>query len=87
MFHIGLDEAEATETIVNTTRHLPVGMSLGRILAVTAHGILTDGDMFCFDAAQNWTFRIATTPDGGYSERVYWRDGVELGRYVSGRTE
>lgn len=79
MFLIGIDERQSTDTIVNTTRHLPIGSAIPRISAITNSGIMTDDGMYGFDADRNLTWRLISTPDG-VCEETFWRDGVELRR-------
>jgi hypothetical protein len=81
VFHVGLDHDQATALIADMTRHLPIGASLGRIRAVTRHGVLTDDALYGFDPVEDHAWRLVTT-DFGVNEWTYWRDGVELRRWA-----
>ncbi|MEU4221027.1 hypothetical protein [Actinoplanes sp. NPDC026623] len=81
MYSIGVDESEATTTIVNAASNLPIGMSLGHILAVTSTGILTRDAIWGYNAEKDRTWRLVSLRDG-LCEETRWRHGEEVGRLV-----
>ncbi|WP_433725756.1 hypothetical protein ACQP2Y_07335 [Actinoplanes sp. CA-051413] len=81
MFYIHIDQGEATAMIAAAAAHLPIGASLGRIMAVTSAGILTEAAMYGVDAEMNRTWRMVDTA-GGRCEFTAWRDGAEVARYL-----
>lgn len=78
---IGVDDVESVAIIAHISYHLPIGASLGRILAVSMAAIITDDATWGFDVDARQTWRLVYTR-AGLCERTLFKDGVELSRSI-----
>jgi hypothetical protein len=86
MYLLSISEAESIALIARCAAHLPIGASLGRVLAVSPDGILAEDDsgagvMWGPDADRDAVWRLLDLSDG-LQERTLWHRGEEIGRHL-----
>jgi hypothetical protein len=81
MFLIGLNQSTADAKIGLIALQLPVGMSIGRILAVTPSAVLTDDGIWGTRADHGHSWRMVQLSDTSW-EMTRWRAGHEIGRAI-----
>lgn len=82
MIHrINLTEYEGNALIAAITVHIPDWESLGRIRAVTRHGVVTDAGMWGLARTGDRVWRVVTVRDG-WVETTIFRDGGEVSRGI-----
>jgi hypothetical protein len=81
MIFIGLDQSTLDDVVSRIAAHLPVGASMGRILAATNGVVLTDSGTWGLGRAATHCWRMVQI-DNELWERVAWRSGEELIREI-----
>lgn len=86
MHLIDVSRDQSTDMIARAAAHLPIGVSLGRILVVTPIAIMVrqaDGTaaVYGVDDTDDYTWRMVDIDDE-WHERTGWRNGEEIVRHV-----
>ena len=87
MLTIGIDEDHALAFISRMAGHLPIGKSLGRLIAVSGDGVLARDDetgasiTYGFNEHDHYAYRLVPV-DAGCCEETNWRHGEEISRHL-----